>query len=338
MQRCAGSSIQRAMKLSVVVPVYNGRNFICRCIRSIAAQTFRDMEVIVVDDGSTDGTAELLRAMKEAEPVMRPLKLRIIRQENQGTSSARMSGVHESSGEWIAFVDSDDWIEPDFYERLFTALDEQAGTGADISIVCCGITEENGNCVKLKGGRQAQLLDRRHARLSMLDKEAFFANVYNKIYRRELLAGIDLPDGNPVGEDLDMVLQILDKADMIFCAEGNGYHYIRRRGSQTLRRFGEEKRQGYLNSRRIEKDFTGSREERDALARYLMIEYVSCLLLMYRSKVRDREMEREILRFVREHRRDFIRNSGDGFAAKACIALLDPLSSGLFYAIWPRRY
>ena len=327
------------MRLSVIVPVYNGRDFIGRCLRSIASQTFRDLEIIIVDDGSTDGTEDMIRAMCAAEPVMKSIPVSIIRQDHQGTYAARIAGAREAAGEWTGFADADDWIEPDFYERLFAALDSNGDMAGEPVMVCCGLTEETASGKKAVGGERRGIIRKDDVRMEMLCRHAVYAYAVNKIFRRGTLSSVVVPDGNPIAEDLDMMLQITSPpAGDVIVTEGRGYHYVRRRDSRTLSRFGEEKKQGFYNLRRAETEFDGPDEEKAALARYLMIEYVSCLLQMYRSKVRDAEMEKEILRFVSMHRHDFIRRSGDGFAARACVALLNPLSSRLFFAIWPRLY
>lgn len=116
-------------KVSVIVPVYNGENTIGRCLDSIMAQTFEDIEIIVVNDGSTDGTEGILKKISDS-------RLKIINTENQGQGLARNRGIDIATGEYLAFVDADDTICPDMIEKLFSAAREK---GADMAQ--CDITD-----------------------------------------------------------------------------------------------------------------------------------------------------------------------------------------------------
>lgn len=104
------------MRLSVIVPVYNVRNYLQKCFDSIIGQTFQDMEIIIVDDGSTDGSGEFVDDYARQYPN----QIRVIHKPNGGLMSAWTTGVRSSQGDYIAFVDSDDYILPNMYERLYS--------------------------------------------------------------------------------------------------------------------------------------------------------------------------------------------------------------------------
>ncbi len=103
-------------KLSVIVPVYNVQNYLRQCLTSLTGQSWQELEIVCVDDGSTDQSGAILREFQE-----RDQRIRCIRQENQGLSGARNTGMAAATGEWVSFVDSDDWLEVDAYEHLLTA-------------------------------------------------------------------------------------------------------------------------------------------------------------------------------------------------------------------------
>lgn len=124
------------MKLSIIVPVYKVEKYIRRCLDSIINQTFTDFELILVDDGSPDTSGEICEGYAKKDE-----RIRVIHQENKGLSGARNTGVEVSKGEYIGFVDSDDWIELEMYEKLITAAEKY---GADI--VKCGLDYTDGNC------------------------------------------------------------------------------------------------------------------------------------------------------------------------------------------------
>ena len=112
--------------ISIIVPVYNVREYLKKCIESIIGQTYKNLEIILVDDGSTDGSEELCD-----EFVKRDSRIRVIHQSNAGSTAARNAGLNMATGKYVGFVDSDDWIEPDMYESLYEALKKN---DADISV------------------------------------------------------------------------------------------------------------------------------------------------------------------------------------------------------------
>lgn len=319
------------MKLSVIVPVYNGAPTIEACLASIAAQTCRDYELIVVDDGSTDRTPALLQAFREGHPRM---ALRILRQENRGLPQSRRAGLAAARGTHVMFVDADDWIEPDYAAAMLAAAEE---TGA--SMVCSDYTEDRFG--KVRTLRQnpdlvaAGVLPARRVRLAILERRAGFQYLWNKIFRRELLSQLVFPRGNPIGEDLAVVLQALEIAGPVALIPHPGYHYRVHGGNMSRKGFGPEKEQGYRMYRDLEQTFRGGPEEIRALHRYLMLEYLWILISMYRGKRRDAAIEKEILQFVRLHRWDYIRNSQDRPMARLCAAVLCPATSSLCMRLWP---
>ena len=111
--------------ISVVIPVYNTESYIADCLASIHGQTFQDFEAIIVDDGSTDGSASIAKEFAKEDP-----RFRIVSQENKGLSEARNAGIEVAEGDWITFVDSDDMLAPNFLQALFNAAMQ---TGADIA-------------------------------------------------------------------------------------------------------------------------------------------------------------------------------------------------------------
>ena len=110
---------QAAPGISIIVPVYNTEKFLARCLDSILGQTFRDFEIICVNDGSTDGSQQILDRYVECDK-----RIKVIWQENAGLSAARNTAMKISKGKWLGFVDSDDTIDPNFYERLLAAADK----------------------------------------------------------------------------------------------------------------------------------------------------------------------------------------------------------------------
>ena len=113
--------------ISIIVPVYQVKNYLPRCIDSLIAQTFEDIEIILVDDASSDGSGEICDAYAKKDP-----RIRVIHQEHGGLSVARNTGLAAARGEWLMFVDSDDYVLPDFCRRPYQyALEQGGGSGDD---------------------------------------------------------------------------------------------------------------------------------------------------------------------------------------------------------------
>lgn len=165
--------------VSVVVPGHNVAPYLKRCLASLSAQTYKNIEIIVVDDGSTDNTASVLEELALSE-----LRLRLVSlSRNQGALGARAAGIKASSGEFIGFVDGDDWVEPEMYEHLVAAA-----LKADADIAICGMYKapEDGPPVVKVSFRRDEIVAN-----EIFDKFCRFefgtASLCNKLYRRNLI-------------------------------------------------------------------------------------------------------------------------------------------------------
>lgn len=181
------------MQLSVIVPVYNmaGEGKLEYCMDSLVNQTIEDMEIIAVDDASTDSSLEILRSYQERYPK----KVKVIAcPVNRRQGGAKNVGLKAATGEWIGFVDSDDWAAPDFYERLLARAGETGAdvVGCDYSLVS-GHTFEQGRVVVNNTSDQTGILDQeRHRRLILQP-----GSMVIKIYRHSVIRenGLDFPEG-----------------------------------------------------------------------------------------------------------------------------------------------
>lgn len=119
--------------ISIVVPIYNVASYLERCVNSLTAQTYKNIEIILVDDGSTDGSEELCERLS-----IKDKRIRVLHQANGGVTKARKSGVAVAKGEYVGYVDPDDWVEPEMYESMFKTMIIE-----DVDIVCDGMKREN---------------------------------------------------------------------------------------------------------------------------------------------------------------------------------------------------
>ena len=222
-------------QITIIVPVYNTELYLRQCLESILGQNFRDIEVICVDDGSTDSSPEILSAC-----AARDGRLRIIRQENRGPSSARKAGLMAASGDYIGYVDSDDWIEPELYEKLYR---EAIRNRADL--VTSGYFQEGAYTTThldnlaagvYAGEKMAELRD--HSIYCLEARETGLrASLCCKLYRRELLEKVQLPmpDQLTFSEDkMCVVSYVLECGSAVVLREAY-YHYRLHAGSLVHR-------------------------------------------------------------------------------------------------------
>lgn len=209
--------------VSIVVPVYNVEAYVGKCLRSLQAQTLKDWEAIVVDDGSTDGSSAICRELCAGDS-----RFKYIRKDNGGLSSARNAALEVAQGDYIGFVDSDDWVEPDMFEKL-----HKAAVDTEADVVISGWVEERG-----EGGGGAAAVRRSfgaaqfscHDALWLLlqDKE-IKSYVWNKLIRRDVAAGIRFDEGR-IFEDTLTTYKWFLRAKKIVRIGDCLYHYRIRNG------------------------------------------------------------------------------------------------------------
>ena len=211
-------------KISISIPVYNVEKHLSKCLDSIIYQTFKDIEIIVVDDGSTDTSGKIcdLYATNDS-------RIKVIHEENGGLASARQAALEVARGDYFCACDADDWVELDMYEQLYQ---EAKKTNADI--VMCDYWSEYDNGSK-KTHRNIYNLDERNDILEDLLNGHFPSMVWNKIYKRELFDkyNISWKSGINLGEDYLLMLKIFQNPIKISYLPKTFYHYRREYGGNS---------------------------------------------------------------------------------------------------------
>lgn len=213
--------------ISIIVPVYRVEEYLDRCVKSILEQTHKSIEVILVDDGSPDSCGDMCDAWAE-----RDARVRVIHQENGGLSVARNSGIDVARGEWLMFVDSDDWVFPTFCEvPLAHALEHDA----DIVVFECDMVDGNGVPyeTQLYKMRCEGELSRVEA-LCALAREEVFEFAWNKLYRREIFSTVRFPPHRAI-EDQICAYECFDEASRVFVTHEHLYSYLQRDDSLAHR-------------------------------------------------------------------------------------------------------
>lgn len=213
-------------KLSVIMPVYNGESFVSEMIDSVMAQEYADLELIVIDDGSSDGTVQVVERY-----AVRDKRIRLVVQaENTGVSAARNLGLELAEGKYIAFVDADDRIHPSMYRRLIQVMEEY-----ECDMAMCRIYYENRD---LGGGKEETLPDMREGVLTddayqqIIDgligtKHYFFAGMVRYVFRRKIIQNGRFDIRISYREDLVFLFELLSLRRKIYYADFVGYYYMR---------------------------------------------------------------------------------------------------------------
>lgn len=213
-------------KISVLIPVYNVEEVLERCLRSVAQQTYKNLQVILVDDGSTDASAQICQAYVQADP-----RFELHRQQHQGSSTARNTLLSKVQSGLVAFIDSDDWVEPRYLEVLYRNLQDHQ---ADISI--CTRQRHLSNGTHYKENRPAfsgRVLTNRQALRAVNSFQSFDEGMPGKIFRTELFQGIEFPVNKSIDDKYIMYL-LLARTRRVFYENTDLYVYCKRIGSITM--------------------------------------------------------------------------------------------------------
>lgn len=220
---------QKQPALSVIVPVYNVEKYLDRCIRSIAGQTYTNLEIILVDDGSTDHCREICDEWSRKDT-----RIQVLHKKNGGLVSARKAGLKTASGQYIAYVDSDDWIEENMYERMMELM-----LCNHSDIVTSGLIRDYENHSvsekeKIPAGRyEGKSLD--DLKGHIINTDHFFdsrinMHITNKIFRKSMLEKYQMrvPNEAKIGEDADVVYPYIFESENISVSGDCFYHYVMR--------------------------------------------------------------------------------------------------------------
>lgn len=220
-------------KISVIVPAYNTGRWLPRCIDSLRNQTYENLEVIVVNDGSTDDTVEILDRY-----VLGKEDVKVIHKENGGVTSARLRGLEAAEGQWIGFMDGDDEVEPDMFARLMRNAQEEK---ADISHCGHQVRFPDGRTEYVHNSGVKKVQDHRTGLKDLLDGGMVESSLCTKLFRRELFEGLEqwMDPAIKNNEDLLMNYYLFARAEKAVFEDFCPYHYILRTGSASYNQFHE---------------------------------------------------------------------------------------------------
>ena len=218
--------------ISVIVPSYNVAPYLQRCIDSLIGQTYSDLEIILVDDGSTDDTGKLCDRIAQSDS-----RIKVVHKENGGLSDARNAGIDIATGAFYSFIDGDDFIEPDTYEVMMKEMNDPL-----VSMVAGGfiVTDVQGN-TRVSMSPERQYLTKEEAFMDLLGGKNYITqSSCNKLFRSSLFEKIRYKKGI-LNEDMEILPRLLDVSNRVVLLNKAVYHYIKKPGSITTADYSMER-------------------------------------------------------------------------------------------------
>lgn len=292
--------------ISVIVPVYNTKKYLERCVQSILVQTWENLEILLVDDGSTDGTDKLVDELGKKDA-----RIRVFHKENGGSSSARNLGIREAKGVYLGFVDSDDHIEPFMYERLYHVLQETK------LLIAQGARDE----IDEQGNMLPDICIPPEA-LTIYDSKDFMRELLlhkgdcsfcTKLIDASLFRGREFPEGK-LNEDFYLLVQMLPEIEGIVSIPERVYHVFYRTGSNSRveskenfsRVFGDNVENADMVTGLVQEKYPELMSTAKRFGLYQRLDYL--LHIPIRQMTRKNRQYHEIIRYLKENRGEILKN------------------------------
>ncbi len=275
--------------ISVIVAVYNVEDYIRRSIESVCSQTFEELEIILIDDGSTDKSGEICD-----EFAKRDKRIKVIHQQNQGLSCARNTGIEAASCDFIGFVDGDDYLEPDMFELLYKNL---CNANADISTCASDRVKHTENA-----SFTPVIYNREQAIYEVLQNPFISVYAWNKLYKKKLFNSVRYPKGK-IYEDSFVILDLIEQIDKMVSTAAPKYHYTQREESITNKRYNTAEEDRISSA---EKNYNFIKDKypkhiKAAMSRYVFAHYICLGRILHEEKGLYLEKEKEHLAFLRKN-------------------------------------
>ena len=289
------------MLVSLIIPVFNVGDYLPRLMETVLSQTHRELEVILVDDGSSDDSAGVCDGYAAKDG-----RVKVIHRPNSGVADARNAGVEAAAGGYIAFADGDDYLAPDYIEYLLKLITEG---GADISC-CAWTTDEDGKLRKctFRTGEPGLYKGREEAMRSLLTTRIFSSSVWGKMFKRKLFDGVRFPAGSNYYEDDATMYRLAAGADAVAIGEESKYFYRLRSDSMIHRSFNDN---NLLIIDVMEERCAFIEKRYPQLARYarsdILMAVNHCVIKMCDEKLFDHPAVGRLRSYYRKYEMDFLK-------------------------------
>ena len=230
--------------ISIIIPVYNVEKYLKECLESVINQTYINLEIILVDDGSTDGSGNICDEYKKRDP-----RIRVIHKENGGVSIARNLGLNYVNGQYIGFIDSDDYVEPEYCEKLLKSIKEN-----NVQCALCKFDKVYEKKNQNNTFESNYIMDANGLIMEILDVQKGFGFCTQKLWTKNALADIRYNENIKVGEDSLFCIESCKNINKVFVVNEKLYHY-RFNENSLVRKFDEKYAQKYLRAMKETKKY-----------------------------------------------------------------------------------
>ena len=284
--------------ISIIVPVYNVEKYLRKCIESIINQTYENLEIILIDDGSTDESGEICDEVKNKDK-----RIIVIHKKNGGLSDARNVGIDNANGKYITFIDSDDYVEKNYIELLYNTISQY---DADMSIVSHRVIYEKNNIDKSTG--KVFCATKQEILKMLLYDNGIDTSAWGKLYKETLFKDVKFPVGR-LFEDSATIYKLIDKSEKIAVCSKPVYNYIIRNNSISNEKFSEKKLDLILSTEEMTNYIKNKYPELEkACDRRLMYAYLSTLTQLAKSKVKNKKMQRKLMEYISKNRKEVLKD------------------------------
>lgn len=322
-------------KVSVIVPVYNVEKYLRKCVESIKNQTYQNLEIILVDDGSTDSSGNICDYLSQTDD-----RIVVIHKENAGLSDARNAGMDISTGDYIGFVDSDDYIDEDFYEILVANLEKY---NADVS--CCRYSNvwEDGKKELVGNDGKVHIYEGLEALKEYIYGKTMDPFAWNKLYQAKLLGNSNYSDNSfrfikgILSEDNPFCVELFKHINKVVLVGKSKYNYLQaREGAITSSKISQKRIDAVHYWDKVRQDCHDNYPELEeyALRRQLLF-YIGLYNKIYSNRQHQAEA-RYIRSFVKEHKKVIKKSTLCEKTIKISVVLL--AGSPLLYSLFMRGY
>lgn len=270
-------------KISVIVPVYNAEKYLKDTVNAIQSQTLKELEIILVDDGSTDGSSKICDQLAQKDS-----RIKVVHQINQGVSAARNVGMNLAKGDFVGFADADDLMEKDMYEIMY---ENAIRNDADLSMLSPVIKYLNGKIKYFNNTKVCFMWNSKEALRNFFKGNIFDIATYTKLLRKDLAQKIRFEKGKSIHEDKFFVYQAIKNAKKIYFEDICKYIYIKRENSVSTSKFNKKKFDAVYFAEKILKDVKSSNDS--ILIKEAYVDTCMTKLLILRRIYRDKDAKKE---------------------------------------------
>lgn len=278
-------------KISVLIPAYNAETFLKRCMDSVLQQTYPHLEVVIVNDGSKDGTLSLCRQYAAADP-----RVRVIDQENRGVAATRNTALEAVSGDYILFVDADDWIERDMIEKMLYAI--QKTKDADIAFCKHDFADRVNDVDRSSDTHQREVWDQTQQQLEFMKHSRMTGMLWNKLIRSSLFASVRFDPSVGYGEDAQALWRVLKHSRNMVVLDETLYHHVMEAQSISHQSYSSKKFSSIKMWKEIEQDVLENYPQWKALVQERQVANATYLCFEMRSSHYKNKSEKQAMRRV----------------------------------------